>query len=285
METITSVEAMRSRSRELRAAGKTIALVPTMGFLHDGHSELIRRARKACDAVITSVFVNPMQFAPNEDFRKYPRDIERDSARAAEAGCDILFVPDAGAMYPNGYATYIEIEGIARVLEGKFRPTHFRGVATVVAKLFMITHPTIAFFGQKDAQQCVVVKRLVADLNLDVRIEVVPTVREKDGLAMSSRNIYLSPAERSDALVLSRSLRKVEELVRAGERNTERIRKAMLAILTAPASVTVDYAAVVGAETLEPLGELKSGDTALIAIAARVGSTRLIDNTLITIRD
>jgi pantoate--beta-alanine ligase len=253
-----------------------------MGFLHEGHLSLIKLAREKSDAVIVTIFVNPTQFSPAEDFSRYPRDIKRDRQLAKAAGCDVLFTPSARGMYPEDYLTYVQVERLSNVLEGKFRPTHFRGVSTVVAKLFIITKPHLAVFGQKDAQQAIIIKQIVRDLNFDIDILVAPIVRETDGLAMSSRNVYLSPGERSDALVLRKALDLAESTIHRGEFDTGRIKRKIRQLITSGRHVDVDYAAVVDAETLEELAKLQRGRRTLIALAARVGRTRLIDNTVLT---
>ena len=273
---------MQTAAEKLRVQGKTIGVVPTMGFLHEGHLSLIRIAKQHTDVVITTIFVNPTQFAPTEDFAKYPRDLQRDTRLAASAGSDVLFVPETREMYPDGYVTYVGVEQLTSVLEGKMRPTHFRGVTTVVAKLFNITKPHVAVFGQKDAQQAVVIKQMAHDLNFDVRIIVAPIVREPDGLAMSSRNVYLSPSDRAQSLVLSRSLRHAEEMIAGGERNTETIRAAMLKLISAQPSAAVDYVSLADPGTLQEQQNLAPGETVLVSLAVRFGATRLIDNSLIT---
>ena len=273
---------MQTAAEKLRVQGKTIGVVPTMGFLHEGHLSLIRIAKQHADVVITTIFVNPTQFAPTEDFAKYPRDLQRDTRLAASAGSDVLFVPETREMYPDGYVTYVGVEQLTSVLEGKMRPTHFRGVTTVVAKLFNITKPHVAVFGQKDAQQAVVIKQMAHDLNFDVRIIVAPIVREPDGLAMSSRNVYLSPSDRAQSLVLSRSLRHAEEMIAGGERNTETIRAAMLKLISAQPSAAVDYVSLADPGTLQEQQNLAPGETVLVSLAVRFGATRLIDNSLIT---
>ncbi|HTY58833.1 MAG TPA: pantoate--beta-alanine ligase [Bacteroidota bacterium] len=272
---------MQREADALRAAGRRIALVPTMGALHGGHVALIGRARKHAERVVVSIFVNPAQFGQGEDFARYPRDIEKDTQVVAGAGGDLLFVPGPAAMYPDGYQTFVTVEKVSLPLEGAARPGHFRGVATVVAKLLNITRPHVAVFGQKDAQQVVVIRRLVRDLNLGVEIDVVPTVREEDGLAMSSRNAYLSPEERRQAPVLYRSLRIGEDLIRAGERSASRVAAAVTAEISGKSSARLDYVSVADAETLEPAATLEAGGAVIISLAARFGSTRLIDNILI----
>ncbi len=254
-----------------------------MGFLHEGHTSLIERAKKENDRVVVSVFVNPTQFAPNEDLDKYPRDIRRDTIRAEKSGCDILFTPTVPELYPDGFSTYVTVEGLSSVLEGQFRPSHFKGVTTIVLKLFNLIQPTVSYFGQKDAQQSIVIKRMVKDLNIPVKIEIVPTVREADGLALSSRNVYLNPEQRLHAVVLRRSLVHAETAIADGERNSKKITDEMISMIsTAPIS-HIDYVEIVDAETLIQKEHLHSGDRILIPVAVRFGSTRLIDNTIVTV--
>jgi pantoate--beta-alanine ligase len=283
MKIIRTVAEMHDFSDALRSAGKRIAVVPTMGFLHEGHLSLLRLARTRADAVIMTLFVNPTQFGPNEDFTRYPRDFERDSRLAASAGADVLFAPATEEIYPAGYSTFVEVERLTAVLEGASRPGHFRGVATVVAKLFLSTRPHVAVFGQKDAQQAAVIRRMAKDLNFGVEIAIGPIVREPDGLAMSSRNVYLSPAERAESVLLSRSLRHAEALARAGERNASAIIREMTGIIAASSSARIDYISVADAESLEELPLLQPGRTALVSLAVRFGATRLIDNILLTL--
>jgi pantoate--beta-alanine ligase len=278
MKTIREPRLMHNESEGFRSAGKRIALVPTMGALHGGHTALIREARTRGDVVIVTVFVNPAQFGEGEDFNRYPRDSEGDLRTASEAGADILFAPETAAMYPPGYQTFVTVEALSLPLEGAARPGHFRGVATVVAKLFNITCPHCAIFGQKDAQQVVVLRRMSRDLDLGIEIVVVPTVREGDGLALSSRNAYLSVSERREAPVLYRALRIAEERIRAGERSAAAVVAAVTSEITARSSASIDYVSVADAETLEPLSALDAGRTLLVSLAARFGTTRLIDN-------
>jgi pantoate--beta-alanine ligase len=249
-----------------------------MGALHGGHAALIREARTRGDVVVVTLFVNPAQFGEGEDFDRYPRDIDRDVFQASGAGGDILFAPETTAMYPPGYQTFVDIEKLSLRLEGAARPGHFRGVATVVTKLFNIARPHCAVFGQKDAQQVVVLRRMVLDLDLGVEIVVVPTVREQDGLAMSSRNAYLTPPQRGEAPVLYRSLRKAEDLIRAGERSAGTVIGAVTAEITGGSSAAIDYVSVADAESLDPLSTLSPGTSVLVSLAARFGATRLIDN-------
>jgi pantoate--beta-alanine ligase len=253
-----------------------------MGYLHEGHLSLMRIARQHAEVVVTSIFVNPAQFGPSEDFAKYPRDLERDRRLAASAGTDILFVPTVDEMYPGGYASYVSVERVTDVLEGKVRPGHFKGVATVVAKLFHCAEPHVAVFGQKDAQQVAVIKRMTLDLNFGVEIVVAPIVREPDGLAMSSRNVYLSAQERAQAAVLSRSLALASELVGGGERRSDAVVKAMTSLIAAQPAAAIDYISVADASTLQELAALSPGRQVLVSLAVRFGATRLIDNALLT---
>lgn len=268
--------AVREVVREARRAGKTIGFVPTMGALHEGHVSLARRARAENDVVIVSIFVNPLQFGPSEDFARYPRDLDGDRRLLAEVPVDAIFTAGAEAMFPKGYLTYVVQDELPEKLEGKSRPGHFRGVLTVVLKLLALTAPDRAYFGQKDLQQTVVLRRMVVDLNLDLALVVCPTVREPDGLAMSSRNRYLSAEDRKDALALSRGLLGAKALFEAGERRADALRAAIRAALAQAPGVRVDYAEIVGPETLDPVATVADGDAAVIA--AYVGSTRLIDN-------
>lgn len=281
MRIISSVAEMRRAAEELRLQGKRIGVVPTMGYLHEGHLSLIKVAREKSDVVVVTTFVNPTQFAPNEDFERYPRDFDRDRRLAEGAGCDILFAPETGDMYPEEFLTYVEVEKLSSILEGKSRRTHFRGVTTVVAKLFNITKPHVAVFGQKDAQQTTIIRRMVRDLNFDTEIIVAPIVRESDGLAMSSRNVYLNPEERKDALVLRRALDLAEKVVQDGERDAKKIIQQLEALITSTKSARLDYIAVVDQESLNDLMTLEKGRPVLVALAVRIGKTRLIDNSVI----
>ena len=281
MKVVTSVREMQRLAEAWRRQGRRIGFVPTMGYLHVGHLSLIRIAKQRSDIVVVSIFVNPTQFGPKEDFGRYPRDLTRDKKLAAGAGCDVLFVPRTQDMYPQGYATYVTVEGLSKGLCGRSRPTHFRGVTTVVAKLFHIVKPHLAVFGQKDAQQAVILQRMAEDLNFDTRILVAPIVREKDGLAMSSRNVYLSTGERKQALVLSRALGKAKQMVSKGERKASVIKHTIIRLIRGAEDGVIDYVEVVHPETLEDLTLLE--DRALVALAVKFGSTRLIDNTLIKV--
>jgi pantoate--beta-alanine ligase len=268
-----------SACARFRAAGKTIGLVPTMGALHTGHLSLVRAAQKSCDAVAVSIFVNPTQFGPKEDFASYPRVFEQDCQTLEAAGVDMVFAPSVEEMYPPGASTFVEVAGLSDRLDGASRPGHFRGVATVVAKLFHIFAPDIAFFGQKDAAQVAVLRRMVRDLRFAVQLEACPTMREPDGLAMSSRNRNLSEGERRQALVLSRALRAIERRFQAGEVDSARLIGEAQRILQEEPGVQVEYCRIVDQESLEDVSDARPGN--LAAIAARVGATRLIDNLLL----
>ena len=279
MEIIETVEAMQTKAEELRLSGKTLALVPTMGFLHEGHLELMRVGKKHADVVIISIFVNPTRFGPNEDFAQYPRDTEGDLAKAEGVGVDIVYFPKVEEMYPEGYQTTIAVEKVTHHLCGLSRPGHFDGVTTVVAKLFNATKAHMAIFGQKDYQQLTAISRMVQDLNMDIRIVGVPTVREPDGLAMSSRNSYLNPKERKSALCLKKSMDLADELFRQGERDAGRIKKEVEALIRRHPFTDIDYINLCHPFSLEDL-DILEGDT-LIALAVKVGKTRLIDNAVI----
>jgi pantoate--beta-alanine ligase len=273
---LTSAAEVTAVSKEARHAGKRVGFVPTMGALHEGHLSLVRTARSQTDIVVASVFVNPKQFGPNEDFSRYPRDVEKDSAMLASEKTDYLFLPSVEEMYPPGATSWVTVEGLSEKLDGRSRPGHFNGVTTVVAKLFNIVQPDFAFFGQKDAAQVAIVKMMVRDLNFDVRIVVCPIVREADGLAMSSRNAYLNPEQRKQALVLYRALMRVQTLADRGESSSARLRIAGEQVIAEEAAVKLDYFEIVNRDTLDPVTDISGG--ALVAVAANVGSTRLIDN-------
>jgi len=281
MRIVRTIAEVREVVREAKRQGRSIGLVPTMGAFHDGHLSLMREARAHNDLVVVSLFVNPTQFGPSEDLSRYPRDEARDAALAEGQGVDILFAPDPAEIYPDGFATTIHIAGITNVLDGASRGAHhFDGVATVVAKLFGIVAPDVAYFGQKDAQQVLVVRRLVRDLNLDVRIEACPIVREADGLAMSSRNVYLDPDARHQAAALNRALDAAQALADTGERDAESLKAAARTIL-ADAGITPEYLELRDTENLREVARL-DGD-ALLAVAAHVGAARLIDNRLLRV--
>ena len=276
LQVITSVEAMRAAVRGLQRSGETVGFVPTMGALHEGHLSLIDAAAAECDHVAASIFVNPTQFGPNEDFTKYPRPLERDLALLRSRGCELVFVPEAAEMYPEGYGTSIDVGPVAVPWEGAARPGHFAGVATVVLKLFECVPADRAYFGRKDYQQTLVVKRMVADLNLPIDVRVCPIMRDADGLALSSRNVYLSLDERRRALALSQSLRLAEEIISSGERDALVVRERMLAHIASVGGVGVEYVAIVRDGTVDEIAQINGPVT--IAVAARVGTTRLIDN-------
>jgi len=279
MNVIRSVAELRAALREPRRSGWTIGLVPTMGAFHEGHLSLMRRARRDCDVVVVSLFVNPAQFDDPADLERYPRDRARDEALAAEIGVDHLFAPDVKEVYPPGFATSVSVAGITETLEGAHRGrAHFDGVTTVVTKLFNMVGPDVAYFGQKDAQQALVICRLVRDLDMPVRIEVCPTVRETDGLALSSRNAHLSPADRARATALHRALDAVQDAVSAGERDPDVLQERALAVLTSE-GIEPDYLKLVSADTLVPVTQIEHDFLAVLA--AHVGETRLIDNQLI----
>ena len=273
---LTSAAEVTAVSKEAHRAGKRVGFVPTMGALHQGHLSLVRTARAQSDVVIVSVFVNPRQFGPTEDFSKYPREPEKDAAMLAAEKTDYLFLPSVEEMYPPGATSWVSVEGLSEKLDGRSRPGHFHGVTTVVAKLFNIVQPDLAFFGQKDAAQVAIVNKMVCDLNFDVRIVVCPIVREADGLAMSSRNAYLNPEQRKQALVLYRSLMRVQMLADRGESSSSRLKVAGEQVMAEEPAVKLDYFEIVDRATLDPVSDISSG--ALIAVAAYAGNTRLIDN-------
>ncbi len=280
---VRDINEMQKKAEGLRLQGKWIGVVPTMGYLHEGHLSLIRTALLHADYVITTLFVNPTQFGPKEDLARYPRDFERDLSLASNAGCDILFAPDTREMYPEDYSAFVSVEGITDVLEGKSRPGHFRGVTTVVAKLFNITKPHVAVFGQKDAQQAAVIRQMTKDLNFAIQIIVAPIVREADGLAMSSRNAYLTPQQRKEAVVLSRSLKLAEQRVAEGARECREIIREMADLITKNSTGEIDYVSFADNRTLKELDRVDDGKEILVSMAVRFGSTRLIDNTVINV--
>jgi pantoate--beta-alanine ligase len=281
VKTVRAIAELREGLAEQRCTGRRIGLVPTMGAFHEGHLSLIRRARADCDVVVVSLFVNPAQFAPSEDLATYPRDEARDAALAADLGADILFAPPVEQVYPDGFATTVAVAGLSETLEGAARGAeHFSGVTTVVAKLLNMVEPDVAFFGQKDAQQALVIERMARDLDFKVEIVVCPTVREPDGLAMSSRNAYLDPADRRRAPALRRALDAAEAAVAGGERDPRRVAAAARAAME-PVGVEPEYLEVVATDSLAPLEAIE--DEALVAVAATVGSARLIDNTTVRV--
>ncbi|HEV2575771.1 MAG TPA: pantoate--beta-alanine ligase [Acidobacteriaceae bacterium] len=281
MRILTTVSAMRDamKTAQRGSPGKIVGLVPTMGALHEGHLSLVREARASCDCVVATIFVNPLQFGPREDFGKYPRTLEQDCEMLSAEGVDVVFAPSVEEMYPAGAATVVDVPEIGSRLDGASRPGHFRGVATVVTKLFHIVQPHRAFFGQKDAAQVAVLRPMVRDLNFDLELITCPIIREADGLAMSSRNRYLSTSERSQALALYEALTEVENRYGRGDRNVTGLRNVLRARLESAAGVRVDYAEIVDQHTLEPISDFSAG--ALVAVAAWVGKTRLIDNILL----
>jgi pantoate--beta-alanine ligase len=279
MEIITTVRELKKCVHLAKKQGKTVGLVPTMGYLHEGHLTLMRKAREENDCVVASIFVNPLQFGQGEDFASYPRDLKQDSLRAASVGVDWVFAPKVAEMYPQGFEnmnTFVEVSGVTAGLCGASRPGHFRGVATVVSKLFHIVEPDRAYFGQKDAQQVVVIQKMVQDLNMNVTIVPVPIVREADGLALSSRNIYLSSAERQAALVLSQSLQLATKLLESGVQESDKILQQMTELIQREPLATIDYLVIVDTEMLESVSTIQR--PVLIAMAVRIGKTRLIDN-------
>lgn len=277
---VTTIEETRARVSSARHAGQRVGFVPTMGALHAGHAALIRTARTECAYVVVSIFVNPTQFGPNEDYSRYPRTLESDQQLCAAVGTDLIFAPTPDIMYPPGSKTFVEVKGLQDVLCGPSRPGHFRGVATVVLKLFNIVGPDLAYFGQKDAQQARIIEQMTTDLNVPVTIRVLPTVREPDGLAMSSRNRYLDPTQRHHAVVLSQALRKAQAMVAAGERTTATVRQAMLEMIAHTPGARVDYVELLDANTLQPSTTIDR--PTLVALAVFFGTTRLIDNTTLT---
>jgi pantoate--beta-alanine ligase len=279
MKLIETTVAMQKECEELRLSGKTIALVPTMGFFHEGHLELMRVGRRLADILAISIFVNPTQFGPSEDFQAYPRDMEGDLAGARDMGVDLVFSPPVEEMYPDGHQTSIVVERVTKRLCGLSRPGHFDGVTTVVAKLFNIVKPHLAIFGEKDYQQLTVVKRMVKDLDMDIRIIGVPTVREPDGLAMSSRNSYLNPDERESALCLRKSLDLAREMFSQGKKDAQKMREAVEKLILSHPFTEIDYVSVCDPMTLEDVDRI--GGEAILALAVKVGNARLIDNCLI----
>lgn len=282
MQVFKSIKALKSALSDERADGKSVGFVPTMGFFHEGHLSLMRHAKQETDCVVVSIFVNPTQFGPNEDFEAYPRDVERDLMLCKDVGVDFVFTPDVEEMYPLGYSTYVECEGgITNTLCGASRPVHFKGVTSVVNKLFNIVEPDLAYFGQKDAQQVAVLQKMVRDLNMNLKIVSCPIMREENGLAMSSRNVYLNADERKDALVLSESLGIASNLIISGETSTKLIIESMKTHILSASSATIDYVQIVDLNDLSDI-EFVKGEV-LIAVAVKIGKTRLIDNMRMTI--
>lgn len=281
MKIIKTATEIKTALQAHKKEEKTIGFVPTMGYLHQGHLSLIKKAREASDIVVISIFVNPAQFGPREDFQRYPRDLERDAKLSEKLGVDYIFYPEASEMYPQDYKTYAEVTELSDKMCGRSRPGHFRGVATVVLKLFNIIQPDIAFFGQKDAQQAIIIHRMVEDLNLDVKIEILPIIREEDGLAMSSRNNYLNPQERQAALVLYRSLKLAEKLIKEGERKAANIIHQMEQLIAKEPLAKIDYISITDNKNLQELEVIDN--EVLIALAVYMGKTRLIDNIVISV--
>ncbi|MBI4335896.1 MAG: pantoate--beta-alanine ligase [Candidatus Omnitrophica bacterium] len=276
MRIIRTIASMHVWSNRLRHSNRRIGFVPTMGYLHQGHLSLVKRSAEENDATVVSIFVNPLQFGPNEDFKKYPRTPKRDESMLREAGVDVCFYPSADRMYPAPYYTSVNVEYLTDTLCGRSRPGHFRGVATVVAKLFNIVKPHAAYFGQKDAQQAIVIKKMASDLNIDVDIKIMPIIRERDGLAMSSRNSYLNKYQREDAVILYKSLRMARRMINEGERSPGLIIGKIKGLITRRDSAKIDYCEIVDTKTLRPVAEIKG--EVLIALAVYIGRTRLIDN-------
>jgi pantoate--beta-alanine ligase len=279
MKVIEKAAEISACSRELHLRGESIGLVPTMGFLHGGHLSLIRESKRITGKTVVSIFVNPAQFGPKEDYHKYPRDIEGDANKCRETGTDLLFLPSVEDIYPKGHRTYVDVEGLSDKLCGRSRPKHFRGVATIVTKLFNIIRPDNAFFGQKDYQQALIIRQLAIDLNLGVDIIVMPTIRETDGLAMSSRNAYLNPVEREAATIVYRSLGLAEEMIRSGEISAKEVKARVQAFINIEASIKIEYISISDPGNLEDI-EVIAGDV-LVAIAVWIGKTRLIDNIIV----
>ena len=281
MELATTIEAVRQAVAAARKRDKNIGLVPTMGAFHQGHISLIERAVKDCDFVVVTIFVNPTQFGPGEDFEKYPRNFDADLEECKKAGVDLVFAPDAEQMYPTENLTWVNVEKLTEPLCGRFRPGHFRAVTTVCAKLFNIVQPDIAFFGQKDAQQAIVIKRMVADLNMPLKFVICPTVRDTNGLALSSRNQYLNKQQRKDATLIYKSLKKCSQMIDAGITDSEEIITQMRGILNQAPSINIEYISIVDAETLRSLDRITG--RILAAVAAKIGTARLIDNIVVDV--
>ncbi len=279
MKVVTSLREIKKFISSAKKNGKTVGLVPTMGYLHEGHLSLTRRAKKDCDVCVVSIFVNPLQFGPSEDFKRYPRNIKRDEALSKAAGVDIIFYPSVKIMYPSQHLTYVEVEKLSDGLCGASRPGHFRGVATVVTKLFNIIQPDTAYFGQKDIQQATIIHKMVEDLNMPVKIKVLPIVRVKDGLALSSRNVYLSQQQRIEAVILWQSLKKAGHLIGKGERSAKKVIFFIRKLIQTKKTAKIDYVECVDAVNLAPLKEIKG--KVIIALAVWFGKTRLIDNIIL----
>ncbi|MGQ9617662.1 MAG: pantoate--beta-alanine ligase [Candidatus Aminicenantia bacterium] len=282
MEIFSKIEELKKKLGEEKRKGKSIGFVPTMGYLHEGHLSLVRQSIKETDVSVVSIFVNPIQFGPGEDFNRYPRDIDSDIELLEKEGVNYLFYPDNDEMYPKGYKTFVEVNDLGKKLCGKSRPGHFKGVTTVVLKLFNIVKPDRAYFGQKDAQQAIIIKKMIKDLNLDIDLVVMPIVREKDGLAMSSRNVYLNEEERTGALVLYKSLKEAEKMILEGERDAVKIIEKMRNVIIQYPKAVIDYIEIVDTEELESVNPLKG--EFLIALAVYIGKARLIDNIIMEVQ-
>jgi len=282
MKLIRKLSKVTALLRGYRKKRKSIGLVPTMGDFHEGHLSLIRKAKKENDIVVASIFVNPAQFGPNEDYKKYPRDIKGDAQKAMKVGCDILFCPDAGSIYPKGFSTYVEVCDASDIMCGKSRPGHFRGVATICTKLFSIITPDTAYSGQKDYQQAFIIKKMVRDLNIDINVKVLPIVRDRSGIALSSRNRYLTDLEIEDAKLLYKALKKARDLIMHGEDSVSKVRLAMKSILNKP-NACIDYIDIVCPDTLSKKRVVNS--RVLVALAVKIGRTRLIDNILVNVKN
>jgi len=276
MQTFRNIKKLQKFIIGLKKIGKTIGFIPTMGYLHEGHLSLMRQSKKENNISVISIFVNPIQFGPKEDFKKYPRDFKRDEKLAKSAGVDIIFYPSIEQMYPAGYLSYVEVEKLSNLLCGASRPGHFRGVTTVVAKLFNIVQPDIAYFGQKDAQQARIIQKMTQDLNMPIKVKVMPIIRESDGLAMSSRNMYLSSQERKDALILNRALKEARRLIKTGVRDSRTIISTINYLISAKHTAKIDYVKIVDPQTLTEVKKIEK--SVLIILAVWIGKTRLIDN-------
>lgn len=281
MKVFRTKEELRNYLSQFRKNGKIISFVPTMGYLHEGHLSLVRFAKQNSDICAVSIFVNPTQFGPNEDFNRYPRDEERDLSLLESENCDVVFIPSVEEMYGSDYQTYVKVKKYSEILEGEFRPTHFEGVTTVVLKLFNIVQPDFAVFGQKDAQQAFIIQKMVDDLNVPVKIEVLPIVREEDGLAMSSRNVYLNEEERKQSLALFKGIKLGENLFQLGERNAKKIIEEVTNLISEYPLLKIDYVEIVEKSSFMKVNELEDGKKYYLLLAVRVGNTRLIDNTIL----
>ncbi len=281
MQVVEKIQDLKHIINQLRQEGQSIGFVPTMGFLHEGHLSLVRAARRENDFVVVSIFVNPIQFGAGEDYEDYPRDLERDQHLASQAGCDLIFSPTVTEMYPAGYGTYVEVEQLTDTLCGSHRPGHFRGVTTVVAKLFNLVMPHRVYFGQKDAQQALVLNKMVLDLNMDLQFQIQPTVREEDGLAMSSRNKYLDPKQRREAAVLFKSLQEAEKMIQSGEIKAGSVKHAMDELIRGGSDSEIEYVEIVDIQSLRPVETIQG--QCLVALAVRFGKTRLIDNIIVEV--